>query len=147
MSGKFLQGGSGLDPALVRAYQAAEYVVECMPPFTLRIGQASDELAALHRRFEVPCSVFITAVNPRSRALGNALNRARLSALERTVAALGLTGIAGSARDPGGLWPDEDSLLVPGLDLSGARALGTHWEQNAIVWSDASAIPRLVLLR
>jgi hypothetical protein len=37
--------------------------------------------------------------------------------------------------------------LVFGLTLEAAKAMGRTLEQNAIVWSAADAIPRLILLR
>lgn len=49
--------------------------------------------------------------------------------------------------DPSGKWPPEKSFFVPGLDLNTARSIGQQFNQNAIVWIDSEAIPRLILLR
>lgn len=44
-------------------------------------------------------------------------------------------------------WQGEPSVLVLGLPLQHARALGTSYLQNAIVWCGEDAVPQLVLLR
>jgi hypothetical protein len=36
---------------------------------------------------------------------------------------------------------------VPGLTRTAAQQLGRQFEQNAIIWADADAIPELILLR
>jgi hypothetical protein len=46
-----------------------------------------------------------------------------------------------------GNWPGERSVLVLGLELDAASALGIALRQNAIVCADADAVPQLVLLR
>ena len=38
-------------------------------------------------------------------------------------------------------------MLALGLALEHAKAIARRFEQNAIVWAAADAIPRLVLLR
>ena len=43
--------------------------------------------------------------------------------------------------------PGEPSYLVFGLKLEAAKTLGRALRQNAIVWSDVDAVPRLILLR
>lgn len=138
---------TALAPELLRAYHAAEYHVHSEPPFTLRIGAANADLRALHQWLGVTCSAYITAVNPRSTQLEPDANAARMQALALAVAALNLHAIPGAARDPTGAWPEEPSLLVPGLGLHTAQALGARWEQNALVWCDADAVARLILLR
>jgi hypothetical protein len=49
--------------------------------------------------------------------------------------------------DPSGNWPAEKSFLALGLDLEVSRALGAEFQQNAVLWANADAIPRLILLR
>ena len=44
-------------------------------------------------------------------------------------------------------WPAEPSFLALGIDLVTAKILGRHFDQNALVWINDDAIPRLVLLR
>ena len=67
--------------------------------------------------------------------LGRALRQRSLICLE------------GVGRHPANQWPGEVSYLILGLTLDAAKTLGTRLEQNAIVWSGADAVPRLILLR
>lgn len=135
---------------LLQAYRETHYCVSASAPggaFVLRIGKASDALRTLHLRLGVDCSAFITAANPHS-ALGDAAtNTDRLQRLRAEVGALNLPCFDGVGQHPDNGWPGEASLLVPGLDLGGARRLGERWQQNAIVWSGADAVPQLILLR
>jgi hypothetical protein len=55
--------------------------------------------------------------------------------------------IKGAGSDPSGGWPPEESFLVLGLGLEAARTLGREFHQNALLWTDHDAIPRLILLR
>ena len=48
---------------------------------------------------------------------------------------------------PDNKWPGEESFLVLGMTLNAAKELGKKFNQNAIVWSDQSAISQLILLR
>ncbi len=58
-----------------------------------------------------------------------------------------LAYIEGIGQHPSKQWPGEASYLVFGLELEAAKTLGRALRQNAIVWSDADAVPRLILLR
>ena len=48
---------------------------------------------------------------------------------------------------PDNKWPGEESFLILGMTLNAAKELGKKFNQNAIVWSDQSAISQLILLR
>ena len=133
-------------PATVQAYLETEYRVSAAPPFTLRIGERSAELAALHKQHRVDCSAFITAWNPFSRGLESGANALLQEALRREVLSRSLVFVEGVGQHPDNGWPGEDSLLVLGLAQEAAKALGTRFEQNAIVLSAADAVPRLVML-
>jgi len=140
--------GSSIDPALIQAYLETRYHVRGDAPLTLAIGAASPALAALHAAAGVDCSAFVTAWNPYSRPEPEpAANAARQQALARELAQRGLHAIEGIGQHPSGSWPGEESLLVLGLALDAARALGARHGQNAIVWSGADAVPQLILLR
>ncbi|WP_454719494.1 MULTISPECIES: DUF3293 domain-containing protein [Cupriavidus] len=144
--------GSRIDPALIQAYLETRYHVRGNAPLTLAIGVPSPALAALHAAAGVDCSAFVTAWNPYSRpqpdpAANARRNAARQQRLARELAGLGLAAIDGIGQHPSGGWPGEESLLVLGLALDAARALGARHGQNAIVWSGADAVPRLILLR
>lgn len=130
---------------LLAAYRETEYHVGGASPFVLHIGRASPALLQLQARLLVHCSAFLTAVNPRSQCCNTDVNAARQRALAAQLGALGLPLITGYGKHPGNDWPAEPSFLVPGLSLSKAQAVARQWEQNALVFCAADAIPRLVL--
>lgn len=138
---------TAIDDATLRAYRETHYRVLGDMPMTLRIDEASAALAALHRAHGVASSAFITAANPFSQHCDDAANARRQQALAQDMAQMGLRAIDAAGEHPSNGWPAEASLLVPGLSLEDARRLGEKYEQNAVVWSDADAVPRLVLLR
>jgi hypothetical protein len=117
---------STLDLTLVQTYRETDYRVFASPPFTLRVGQRSAELAAAHRRHGVAHSAYVTACNPFSQALDHAANAARHASLGRQLAERGLPAIEGLGKHPNPRqpWPGEPSYLVLGLDLAAAMALG-----------------------
>jgi hypothetical protein len=117
------------------------------PGFTLRVGRASAELLAAHKRRRTDCSAFLTACNPFSQPLDAAANAARQAALAKELSSRSLAFLPGVGQHPSNGWPGEDSFLVFGLTLEAAKALGTRLEQNGIVWSGADAVPQLILLR
>ena len=139
--------GSAIAPATIAAYRETDYWVGGDTPFTLRVGEFSPALAALHEARRVDSSAFITACNPFSRALDAAANAERQAALLHDLRQRRLGCVEGIGQHPSGDWPGEPSMLVLGIALDEARALGHAYEQNAIVWVGADATPRLMLLR
>ena len=134
-----------MDAALLAAYQRTEYCVDDQRhAFVLRIDEPSRELRACHDAFGVTCSTFITAWNPRSTPAPRHKNDAAMAQLERELSAMGLRWLRGKGVDPSGDWPGEPSLLVLGLDASGARELARRFDQNAVVYAAADAVPRLL---
>nr|WP_218959681.1 DUF3293 domain-containing protein [Cupriavidus sp. IK-TO18] len=131
----------------MQAYRETHYRVLGGTPMTLRVDQASAPLATLHQALGVACSGFITAANPFSQRCDDNANAARQQALAQDLAQMGLRAIEAAGEHPANGWPAEPSFLVPGLSLEGARSLGGKYGQNAVVWSGADAVPRLVLLR
>jgi uncharacterized protein DUF3293 len=136
-----------IDPATLAAYRQTEYHVLGATPAVLRIGVHCPALAALHAAHDVQCSALITACNPHGVVLDAAVNRQRQKALAAQLLHQGRIGIEGLGRHPTNGWPAEQSFLVPGLSRVAAEALGLQFEQNAIVWAGADAVPELVLLR
>ena len=137
------------------AYRTTDYVVEAVSgqrvgggehSLVLRVDFASQELRALHRRYGVDCSCFITACNPFSQALDEQANLLRQESLEAELRRRSLAFLPGAGRHPSNGWPPEPSFLVLGLALEASKNLGRHYEQNAIVWAGADAVPRLVNL-
>lgn len=133
---------------VLRAYLETRYEaqMEAAEPLTLRIGEFSPRLLSAQREAGVESSLFVTAYNPLSRQLSRGENEKRhrnlLKHLRRGCAAL----FKGRGYHPSGNW-DEKSILALGVSLAPAQYLGNIFEQNAIVWSGADAVPRLILLR
>lgn len=136
-----------IDPATLQAYLETEYWVLLQPGFALRVDRASAALLELHQRARVDCSAFITACNPHSQLLDEAVNRCRQADLARELSGRGLAFLPGIGRHPSNEWPGEDSFLVPRMTLEDAKSIGSVFGQNAIIWCGADAVARLVLLR
>jgi hypothetical protein len=116
-------------------------------PVTLRVDVASAGLALLHEHYRTQCSAFITACNPLGVLVDQAVNAKRQQALAAQVSRQGLRALAGIGQHPTNSWRGEPSLLVLGLGRPAAQALGGQFQQNAIIWIGANAVPELVLLR
>ena len=138
---------SVIPATMVTAYGETLFEAFATPPFVLRIGEPNPHLAELCRRWRVTASAFVTACNPHSESLTDADNAARHAALRDELVRRGLPFVEGAGRHPDNGWPPEASCLVLGLELDEARELGARWQQNAVVWAGADALPRLVLLR
>jgi len=136
-----------LSAGTARAYRQTHYSVLALRRFTLHIGRHSEPLQALHATYAVGCSAFVTASNPYSQPCSLARNGARHQALIASLARHGHAYLQAYGRHPAGTWPAERSVLVLGLTLSQAQALGAALQQNAIVWSGVDATPQLILLR
>lgn len=130
---------------LTQAYRETDYRVLGETPMTLRIGEHSPALAALMARHGVAACAFITACNPRSQLLDEAENARRQQALAAELRARKLPCLAGVGEHPRGGWPDEPSFLVLGLSRQAADELGQRYQQNAVVWCAADAVPELLL--
>ncbi len=138
---------SALSPDLIKAYEATEFHVKAMPPFVLRVNRYCGSLGRLFKNWEATSAAFITAHNPHSLPLSAKENASRNKKLQADIKKLGFSSIDGFGRHPDGEWESEDSFLVLGISLDGAKELGATYGQNAIVWCGEDAIPRLVLLR
>ncbi len=138
---------SVIDAGLIQAYRETHYQVNGAEPFTLRVDEHSTALAAAHKRFRTDCSAYLTACNPFSEDVGAASNAQRHADLGLELARRSLAHIEGIGQHPSNEWLGEASYLVFGLKLEAAKTLGRSLRQNAIVWSDADAMPRLMLLR
>jgi hypothetical protein len=134
-----------IDPNLLALYRVTHYEVEWdRGGFVLRIDEPSGTLADCHRAFDVACSSFITAWNPRSQPASDAANAAAQARLHEWLRNGGYRTVPGCGRDPTGRWPAEPSLLVLGLNAVEARRVGQTFDQSAVVVAEADAIPRLL---
>jgi len=146
-SSAFLLSASLLSASLISAYRETEYRVTQGRPFVLRIDEPCAQLSGLYKATHHACAAFITACNPFSRSVSDAENTQRQIELSKELRGRSLMFLEGVGQHPSGDWPGEPSFLVMGLSLEAAKTLGNSFEQNAIVWCGADAVPNLVLLR
>ena len=137
-----------IQPDKVRAYLATDYRLgHAAQDIVLTIGQRSDRLAALFAAKGVNCGAFLTAYNPRGTLQPEAANHLAHAQLATQLEQLGHEVIAGAGSEKGTDWAAEESYFALGLALEPAKAMGTHFNQDAIVWVGADAEPQLILLR
>jgi ADP-ribosyl-[dinitrogen reductase] hydrolase len=89
----------------------------------LRVGERHDRLDALVDAERVLEWAYFTPSNASSPALSADTDRTRQTRLDADIRQLGLKAYPARVPD-GGNWPDEESLLVLGLDESAAARLG-----------------------
>jgi len=137
-----------IQPDKVRAFLATDYRLgHTAQDIVLTIGQRSERLAALFAAKGVNCGAFLTAYNPRGALQPDAANHLAHAQLATQLAQLGHEVIAVSGSAAGTDWAAEESYFALGLALEPAKAIGTHFDQDAIVWVGADAVPQLILLR
>jgi hypothetical protein len=142
---------TALSTELIQAFLETHYRVHQhgpdAPPLTLRVGQSSAGLAALHQAHGADCSAFLTAYNPFAQQVDDASNLQRQEDLKQELSSRSLIFLPGEGQHPTNGWPAEPSVLVLGLSLEDAKVMGRKYEQAAIVWSGPAAVPELVLLQ
>lgn len=143
----FLFSDSVIDPATMQAYLETHYRVHGDAPFVLQVGQVSRDLLSLYARHHVDCAAFITGWNPYSREVSETENHERQKSLAVELTRHSLTFLEGIGQHPSNNLPGEQSVLVLGLNLEAAKALGERFGQNAIVWCGVNGVPQLILLR
>ncbi len=137
-----------IHPDKVRAYLATDYRLgQTSQDIVLTIGQRTERLAELFAGSAVSCGAFLTAYNPRGTVQSDKANDQAHAQLAVKLQELGLQAIEGSGSEEGTEWPAEKSYFALGLALETAKAIGTHFDQDAIVWVGPDAIPQLILLR
>lgn len=129
---------------LEAAYRATTYRV-FLPQgaVDLRINTANPVLADWLAANGVERWAIVTAFNPRSDRQSVAENLQRQSALEVVLLEDGLEPFAGENVADDDAWLPEDTCFVPGIDLPKAMALASQFGQNAIVYGEMDALPRL----
>ena len=132
----------------LKAYRSALYRVKARPRgFTLQVGRVSKPLAKLLKEEGLSTAAFLTASNPRGFRRSRGLNQKAHQKLLAVLRRRGFSFLPAMGKDPKRKWPGEVSLLILGLGLAEAKALGRRFGQNALVLSGKNARPRLVLLR
>jgi hypothetical protein len=104
-------------------------------------SETLDRLLRDHRTSEW---AYVTAFNPGSRVIPDEVNQARHQELCAAVSALGVPVLEGHGAGIDGDWPLEISLLIVGIGLQDARALGRKFGQLAIVAGRLGEPARLV---
>ena len=133
---------------LISGYRDTDYQIGAgSDSISVRIDQYSESLAKLLTASKRPCAAMISAYNPYSQRLSDEENLIAHESLRNDLRRHYCSIIESLNIDPTGRWLTEKSFFVPGLDLNTARSLGQKFNQNAIVWIDSDAIPRLILLR
>ena len=134
-----------MNQLLQYAYLNTDYHVDAPgAAFKLNVGCYSPELDQLHQKLGVSTSLYITAWNPFSELLTDEDNDAKQQALVSDITDLGLDMMTGRGIAQSGDWPPEESIIVLGCDESTAITLSQKYQQNAVVFSDENAIPRLI---
>ncbi len=137
-----------IQPDKVRAYEATDYRLgHTDQDIVLTIRKRSECLAELFAGSGVNCGAFLTAYNPRGTIQSDEANDQAHAQLAAKLQELGLKAIEGSGSEKGTKWPAEKSYFALGLALEPAKAIGTQFDQDAIVWVGADAVPQLILLR
>ncbi len=133
---------------LVEAYNRTRYLVQAEGGvITLSIGQPSKEMADLIHAAQAEGGAFITAENPFSQSLSAHENGVRQDHLREDLARLGAVIINGEGQGEDPSWPAEASYAAIGISRTQACELGIKYQQNAIVWINASGTAELILLR
>ena len=137
-----------IHPDKVKAYEATDYRLgHTDQDIVLTIGKYSERLAALFVGSIVTCGAFLTAYNPQGTIQSDAANAQGHAELASMLQELNLQAIEGSGSEEGTVWPAEKSYFALGLALEPAKAIGIHFDQDAIVWVGPDALPQLILLR
>lgn len=137
-----------IHPDKVQAYLATDYRLgHTDQDIVLPVGKHSERLAALFADKGVDCGAFLTAYNPRGTIQPDAANDQAHAQLAAMLQAQGLHAIEGSGSEEGTDWPSEKSYFALGMALDAAKAIGTHFDQDAIVWVGPDAVAQLILLR
>ncbi|SEQ01580.1 DUF3293 domain-containing protein [Nitrosomonas ureae] len=133
---------------LITSYRRTHYRVgtDCNS-ISLHINQYSESLAKLLTASKQSCAAIVSAYNPYSQLASNEENLAVHEQLRNLLQHRAYPIIESLNIDPIDQWLPEKSFFVPGLVLNTSRSIGQRFNQNAIVWIDNEAIPRLILLR
>ena len=133
------------DEALRQAYLDTVYRVAGEgQPIDIRICEPNVALDELLKTNEVCQWAFVTASNPRSRALPEHENARRNAEMRSSLNEAGLRTIEGVGLPCRSEWQLEQSVLILGIGRDTAMTLARRWEQNAIVYGVLGGPPELL---
>lgn len=131
---------------LIRAFRQTLYkVFDPEGAFVMQIDVPCPALRRCHARHGVESSVFITAWNPGSKVMSDAVNAAAQQRLKETLANGGYLVLDGQGEAPDGAWIPEASFLALGVNETEARRLCREFGQLAVIYSGADAVPGLLV--
>jgi hypothetical protein len=128
---------------LLGHYLKTEYRVETGGGIiVLKINQPSDFLGRAHKLHITDRSAFITACNPASLRMNDAVNEAAMEAMNDEISERWPKYFSEDA-DPTGAWPPEPSFLVMGIDYRDVIKLAHKYNQNAFLYAYKEPVLRL----
>lgn len=142
-----MQSNTTIQNDLILAYKETDFIVDLDPQLILHIAEYNEELLGLYNLHNVNCCAFITAYNPYSEITTDTQNIQKNKVLLNELKSKELFFLKGEGKHPSGNWPGEASYLILDISVDESKELGNKYEQNAIVWCGADAVPQLVLLR
>jgi len=124
--------------ALKIAYEQAIYEVYYgQATIPIKIGESCPVLDSLIAQGDrLPSWTLITASNPYSQILSELENQQRHHLLIEHLRKLQLLTFPAVGKDKEEVWIPETSLLILGIELIEAIAIGQRFEQNAIVYGE-----------
>lgn len=139
---------SSISKDKIDAYRATHYrFVAHGAQCALYVGFKSKELEHLYRATGTKTCVYITAFNPLGQFRGRVENLEAQKQLKEALAQHTPHIFYGEGADPGGAWEAEPSFLALGVTEEVASELATRFAQDAFVWAEEDAVPKLILLR
>ncbi len=132
---------ASFDKNLVRAYEKTRYEVPELD-LAIKVGSTCPKLDHFLENTGKASWAFISAGNPRSSLLPAADNAHRHAELKQRCSSYRCYEGLGVPAD--GDWPAEQSLLVIGISRDSARTLGSHFQQNAIVFGTRGTPAELI---
>jgi hypothetical protein len=146
--GDILPGNSEIPSEKISAYLATEYTVfDENPDFILRVGEPSAVMKSYFEAYGEGSALFITAFNPQGQEQSDIENKASHKSLGHELQDSSRLVLEGAGSDPTGSWPSEKSYLAFGMGLEISAQIGQRFQQDAVLWVGADAVPRLMLLR
>ncbi len=133
-------------PEQIEAYEKALYVVFGQPELVLHVGAPNADLDELLTAEGADTAAFVTAYNPGGVPQSAWKNEMANAALVETQTKAGYRCFEGEGRDPQKRWKPERSVLLVGIAIADAEAVGRTFGQNAIVFCERGRAPRLVVI-
>lgn len=126
-----------LTPELLQAYLDSQYRMEIPGgPCLLHIGQRAPAFDAFLQAEHSQTAAFLSACNPYSRQLPDAINRSRNAALEQVLLARKLRYFPGVGYSTPAMpaWPPEPGFLILDISRQLAANIGRYFGQHGLLF-------------